>query len=388
MEGPNVAIYLDFENLAISAETVYPAQSLPLQIAPLVEYASTKGTICRRQAYADWSRDLFARYQNMLIEQGFELIHLPGTHLQGKNGADVRLAIDVMEHLEQLPSVQTLVIGSGDTDFIPLIQRVQSRNKSVVVVGFEHSVAQLVRKNSEEFKSMETLIREYRQNHLNGSSLGNGELGRKLLLQFLENHDVRQPILMSQLKQQLLRLDPQFSEKRMGYGSFKQFLNSYQGDMIERIDTAQETLPMIYFTPYTNTPTHQVKEKAAGFLSKKIRYRTDVSLRMQITGVLIQLFKVHGSISMNQLFEEVYEELKDELSKSDIRKYINTLFTGGAFEISDHDQRKPLLSRALTLKPSLVRPETLDAVYIKRVGEILQRRYTHLTDSDILDLLF
>ena len=388
MKGPNVAIYLDFENLAISAETVYPAQSLPLQIAPLVEFAASKGTICLRQAYADWSRDLFARYQNMLIEQGFELIHLPGTHLQGKNGADVRLAIDVMEHLEQFPSVQTLVIGSGDTDFIPLIQRVQSRNKSVVVVGFEHSVAQLVRKNSAEFKSMESLISSYRVTHLNGSSSTNGESGRKLLLQFLQKHDIRQPILMSQLKQQLLRLDPEFSEKRMGYGSFKQFLNFYEGDMIERIDTAHETLPMIYFSPEQNQKSQAIKETAAGFLNKKIRYRKDPGLRMEITKVLIYLFAHNKALSMNQLFEQVYEVMKSELSKSDIRKYINTLFTGGAFEISDSDQRKPLLSRALMLKPSLKGPEKLDAIYIKRIGEILQRRYAQLTDSDILDLLF
>ncbi|MEL6626579.1 MAG: NYN domain-containing protein, partial [Bacteroidota bacterium] len=96
----NVAIYLDFENLAISAETVYPSRDKPLDIGPLVDYATTKGVICSRKAYADWSKDIFAQYQNRLMDQGFELIHLPETNLQGKNGSDVRLAVDVMEYME------------------------------------------------------------------------------------------------------------------------------------------------------------------------------------------------------------------------------------------------------------------------------------------------
>ena len=100
MKRECVAVYLDFENLAISAETS-STQINALQIKAIMEFAATKGNICLKQAYADWSKDLFAQYQNTLLELGFELIHLPSSNLQGKNGADVRLAIDVIEHLHK-----------------------------------------------------------------------------------------------------------------------------------------------------------------------------------------------------------------------------------------------------------------------------------------------
>ncbi|MEL6843165.1 MAG: NYN domain-containing protein, partial [Bacteroidota bacterium] len=158
MEGGNVAIYLDFENLAISADTVYPSRVGPLSIDPIVEFALDKGAIRIKRAYADWSRDLFAQYQPKLMEKGFELIHLPATNLQGKNGSDVRLAIDVMEMLEQFSDIDFVIIGSGDTDFIPLIQRLRSRGKTVLVLGFEHSVGNLVKLNSAAFKSLEELL--------------------------------------------------------------------------------------------------------------------------------------------------------------------------------------------------------------------------------------
>ena len=111
MEEQKVAIYLDFENLAISAETIYPSQDRPLALQPLVDYATTKGAILIKKAYADWSKEIFAQYQTMLMEQGFELIHLPETNLQGKNGSDVRLAVDVMEFVELFPGIDTLLIG-------------------------------------------------------------------------------------------------------------------------------------------------------------------------------------------------------------------------------------------------------------------------------------
>ena len=122
MEGSSIAVYLDFENLAISADTVYPSKRKPLLIEPILDFAASKGVICLKKAYADWSKDMFSQYQTRLMEQGFELVHLPETNSQGKNGSDVRLAIDVMDYLGVYAEVSTFIIGSGDTDFIPLIQ--------------------------------------------------------------------------------------------------------------------------------------------------------------------------------------------------------------------------------------------------------------------------
>ena len=75
-------------------------------------------------------------------------------------GPSVRLAVDVMENLELFPSIDTIVIGSGDTDFIPLLQKIRARGKNVIVVGFEHSVGSLVKSNCTEFKALTELLGE------------------------------------------------------------------------------------------------------------------------------------------------------------------------------------------------------------------------------------
>lgn len=392
MDRNNVALYLDFENLAISAENVYPSQDKPLAIEPIVDFAASKGNISVRKAYADWSRDIFAQYQNLLMEQGFELIHLPGTNFQGKNGSDVRLTVDVMEHLELFPHFHTLIIGSGDSDFIPLIQRVRLRNIKVVIIGFEHSVGRLVKKNSAEFKALEDLLGEPEAESPSSDIVEeiDHSYGKELLLRFIRNRSGDDPVLMAQLKQHLLRLDPSFSEKELGYPSFKRFLQSMENDVVDKIEIQKDNLPVVYLKDVEDNKPKQadIKENALQFLSRKIRYQKNAPKRLKITESLFEALHSHQPISMNQMFDMVAEESTDRpLARTEIKKYINTLFTGGAFKSDPSQSNGPLLSRPFQLKETVTNPEALDQIYIQRIGEILQSRYPALNSSDILELL-
>lgn len=395
MEGQNVAIYLDFENLAISADSVYPSRNKPLELEPILDFATTKGAICLKKAYADWSKDIFGQYQRSLMNQGFDLVHLPETNLQGKNGSDVRLAVDVMEYVELFQHVDVIIIGSGDTDFIPLIQRLRSKGKTVVVIGFEHSVGGLVKRNSTEFKSLEELIGEPEVESISHDlrEKPEADYGRNLMLRFLRSRDDEEPVLMSRLKQQLLRLDPSFSEKELGFSSFKQFVISLQGDIVDRVDTDKQTLPIVYLSepsPQTNGHAHippNGKESASQFLSRKLRYHKDAPKRLEMAYSLFHSLNKMSPLSMNQMFEQVYAKLDGDLPKSDIKKYINTLFTGGAFQSSEKKAQGPLLNRPFLLAEGIVSYEGLDQIYIQRVSEILQSRYSHLASHEILEIL-
>ena len=192
---------------------------------------------------------MFSQYQTRLMEHGFDLVHLPETNSQGKNGSDVRLAIDVMDYLGLYREVSTFIIGSGDTDFIPLIQRLRGRGKKVIVLGFEHSVGKLVKRNSGEFKSLEELIGAPEEESPSSDMVDDKDksAGRDLIIRFLKSRTDEGPVLMARLKQQLLRLDPSFSEKDMGFSSFKAFVRSLEKDLVERVDTTEDTLPKVYF---------------------------------------------------------------------------------------------------------------------------------------------
>ncbi|MEM7657692.1 MAG: NYN domain-containing protein [Bacteroidota bacterium] len=395
MEGQNVAIYLDFENLAISADAVYPSQARPLRLQPIVDFAASKGTVFLKKAYADWSKNIFAQYQNKLLEQGFELVHLPATNKQGKNGSDVHLAVDVMEYMALSPSLDTYIIGSGDTDFIPLIQRLRTRGKRVIVIGFEHSVGPLVKRNSTEFRTLESLLGQPEIGSPSGDlhESPDPSYGRQLMLRFIQSSEETDPVLMSQLKQNLLRLDPSFSEKDLGFSNFKSFVRSMVGDLVEKIDTEHTTLPVVHLKePSAMTSTKEPisetdRDNAMQFLSRKLRYQKEAPLRQDMSQALFASFSQQAVMSMNEMFEKIHEALGNELAKTDIRKYINTLFTGGAFAPHNEEAEGPLLSRPFELVEDVAGAEDLDEIYIRRVSEILQSRYADLPSREILELL-
>ena len=87
------------------------------------------------------------------------------------------------------------------------------------------------------------------------------------------------------------------------------------------------------------------------------------------------------------MFDQITGNIPDSIPKTDIRKYINTLFTGSAFIPEEKKAGGPLLSRPFRLKETIQNAEHLDQVYIQRVSEILQSRYEELDPHTLLELL-
>jgi len=377
MSETNVAIYLDFENLAISAEQVYPSKDMPLNLRPILDYAASLGNICIKKAYADWLKPAMSQYQRTLVESGFELVHLPETTSQGKNGGDVRLAIDAMESLELFKMIDIFVIGSGDTDFIPLIQRIRSRGKIVIGFGFEHSVGRLTKSSCNEFKSLQELLGEPDKDTLEEPEADHDSLyGRDLLIRFINNRSVEEPVPMSQLKIDLLRLDPSFSEKKMGYPSFKKFLSDLVGDVIEKIEPHPvNDLPIVFFKDPRDISKKIVdkKEKISLFLQNSVRYPSK-PVRLNLAKSLFNALRKEKRISMHHMIEILAKDVT-EIPKIAIRKYLMACATGHVFEFSNKDEVGPLLERCQVLREGIIGPEKIDEIYQNTITQILENRF-------------
>lgn len=391
METENVAIYLDFENLAISAEEVYPSKERPLLIGPIVDFATTKGNVCIKKAYADWSKSLFSQYQKRLIEHGFEFVHLPATTSQGKNGSDVKLAIDAMENMELFKTIDIFIIGSGDTDFIALIQRIRARGKSAIVIGFDHSVGNLIKTNSTEFKSLEELLGKPEEDSLTSDLIQEigGSYGRELIIRYISNRSDDGPVPMAKLKQDLLRLDPSFSEKRLGFQTFKKFVGSLVDDLVDKIEPSPKTgLPIVYLKDIELTPEKKVdfKDSAKEFLKKSIKYLSEQSKRSEFSKILFEGFQEKNAMSMYEMVELISSKTEN-IPKITVRKFVNTLFTGKAFLPFEDDMSGPLFSRLHKLRETINNSQVLEQIYMDRVIEILNNRYPDLNDEGIKELL-
>ena len=97
--------------------------------------SSSFGTLVLTRAYADWSAEVNTGYREQLVGRAVDLVQLFPAAAYGKNGADIRLAVDAVEDMFRLPDLTHVVIVAGDSDYIALAQRCKRLGRYVVGVG-------------------------------------------------------------------------------------------------------------------------------------------------------------------------------------------------------------------------------------------------------------
>ena len=305
-----VAVYIDFDNIVISRydqvhgrgawrkDNVYRLgpgltgasdeqrdriRAATVDISAILDYASSFGTIVVSRAYADWSVGVNASYQGQLTERAVDLTQLFPSTKQMKNGADIRLAVDVIEDLFRLTDLTHVLIAAGDSDYIPLAQRSKRLGRYVVGVGVAGGTSKSLAAACNEFAdydsmpgirpaatitplkdalaasepasepaaqptddaetAAETTVeappvakRRGRASAKAGPTIP-GAIGdpvqdsaTALLLRALrlshEKDDDADWLHNSEVKKQMVRLDPAFNEKVLGFRSFSDFVKS------------------------------------------------------------------------------------------------------------------------------------------------------------------
>ena len=260
-----VAVYIDFDNIVISRynqlhgrgnrvqkikdldpkdpATAKLLDEAKVDLGAVLDYASSFGTIAVSRAYADWSVAVNADYSRQLIERAVDLIQLFPTVASGKNGADIRLALDVAEDLFRLPHLTHVVIVAGDSDYIALAQRSKQLNRYVVGIGVAGSTSKALAYACNEFKDYDALPGvtvpapvtsiELSQLKTRRSSKPRSEndIAADLLvraLQLGQEKTDEEWQSSAGVKNQMLRLDPTFQERALGFKTFTDFAQSLE----------------------------------------------------------------------------------------------------------------------------------------------------------------
>ena len=269
--GPTrVAVYLDFDNIVISRyDQVHGRNSFQrdkakglekerlelatVDIGAVIDFASSFGTLVLTRAYADWSADVNAGYHGQLVGRAVDLVQLFPAAAYGKNGADIRLAVDAVEDMFRLPDLTHVVIVGGDSDYIALAQRCKRLGRYVVGIGVAGASSRSLAAACDEFVTYDalpgipTVVPEAlkggrRGRRMNASepddepapadpqAAATGLLERALRIG--QEKDDAEWLHNSAVKAQMKRMDPSFSEKSLGFKSFSDFLRS-RSDLVD-----------------------------------------------------------------------------------------------------------------------------------------------------------
>uniref|UniRef100_A0A5Q5BFM7 HTH OST-type domain-containing protein n=2 Tax=unclassified Mycobacterium TaxID=2642494 RepID=A0A5Q5BFM7_MYCSS len=279
-----VAVYLDFDNIVISRydqvhgrssyqkdKTKDPddfadkLQRATVDIGAVIDFASSFGTLVLTRAYADWSSDVNANYRGQLVARAVDLVQLFPAAAYGKNGADIRLAVDAVEDMFRLPDLTHVVIVGGDSDYIALAQRCKRLGRYVVGIGVAGASSRSLAAACDEFVTYDALpgvpvpppaepadsdkaepAKRTRRRKPDKSEEPDhepdaepepdpGDSATALLMRALRiglEKDDADWLHNSAVKAQMKRMDPSFNEKSLGYRSFSDFLRSH-ADLVE-----------------------------------------------------------------------------------------------------------------------------------------------------------
>jgi len=331
MTEPNdarVGLYIDFDNIVISRyqqlhgrnafqrdgirnfdktsrdadpEVAARLAAATVDFNAIIDFAASFGTLVVNRAYADWSVPVNASYQRQLMSRAVDLTQLFTTTTRGtKNGADIRLAVDVVEDLFRLPDLTHVIIIAGDSDYIALAQKSKRLGRFVVGIGVAGSTSTSLAAACDEFEDYDSLpgiekvapsveadaaptdkrkagrraaepaaaaveptppantARKLTTIPMfsnaddspydepeQADDIDPQELATELLVRALQighaKGDADEWLNTGTVKNQMRRMDPSFNEKPLGYRSFSDFLSS-RSDLAEMAEDGSQRL--------------------------------------------------------------------------------------------------------------------------------------------------
>ena len=245
-EKLNIAVFVDYDNIEIGLKSTLRREfdvSIPL------DALKERGDIVAKFAYANWGRQEGAA--RLMAENAVQMVQRLPSPRGDKNGGDINLALDALEMAFTHPHVNAFAIISGDSDFIPLVNKLKEYGKTVFVVGGKAFTSTILQQNCHEFVSYESLLSDAdrsdtrerpprpqgapgtqpaREQRPQGPHRGRPaplDLGQAMplverALQVLERRAVQPQLGL--LKSTMLQLDSAFTEKAYGAGSFSDFV--------------------------------------------------------------------------------------------------------------------------------------------------------------------
>jgi uncharacterized protein (TIGR00288 family) len=257
-DEPRIAVFVDFENLAIGARDMRGQDSFRIDV--VLRRLLEKGRIVYKRAYCDWTR--YREATKELHQQGVELIDVPHTGMSGKNSADIHMVVDALELCHAKQHIDLFALLTGDSDFSPLVAKLKENDKRVMGVGVKASSSKLLIQSCDEFIYYDDLVRakppvparpapkaaashagahkEDKTDKLDKADKADNEKKSEAIAWLVETvtalaEDYEAP-WGSMVKQTLKRVHPGFSESYHGYRDFAELLEDAEDRGVLELD--------------------------------------------------------------------------------------------------------------------------------------------------------
>lgn len=394
MVDQHVAVYWDFENIHASlyclkhGKNTYRKnhgadQEKLVDIASIMDYIAGLGTVNINKAYGNWS--FFHKYQFELQEYAVDLVQLFPRGSHGKNGADIRLAMDVIEDVSANPHLSVIVVIGGDSDYIAIAQKVRQRARQIVGIGVQEFTNAYWVKSCNEFKFYTSLLVKsaaIRDLAAAGYDVGDLSEARQLLIRAIQRATEKSGetfILKAALKPMMMKLDPSFDEGNFGFVSFSEFLKKC-ADTVKIEQGKHDYHISLKATTTTPVLSGEIEPPAHPYeriLKKQQIVVPDPKQFRKTIEFVFNVFQKRGHVSSYQACSDlVLEQASEEgleLSAKTFTQVKNILFKALSFRV-DHERSE------IRLDPEI---DSAEALYYRALRTLTQRIMDNIDPQDV-----
>ena len=232
-------------------------------MSALKEEVSNHGRVVVGKAYADWvsrapelkGASQFIHDPPSLYAAGIEPVYVPtrlplrGSYQSGrtvsvKNSVDVKMTADCIDTAHNFPNINTFVLVSGDSDFIHVINSLRAVGKRVLVVGVSWATSRRMADHVDGLIFYDADVDPIDTEPEPGFNRAPAQRGRQQQPAALTNpgrHQLPEVIraiedvirteraaghtlLLTSLKQRLMRRIAGFDERKLGFSGFKKLM--------------------------------------------------------------------------------------------------------------------------------------------------------------------
>jgi len=228
------AVFIDLENCGAKVET----------LQTILHKVKTRGRIIVGKVYG--YTENYSALKELILSNTFSVVPSIRYGIAQKNNADIQLVVDALEIAYTNQLVDSFCIVSGDSDYMPLVGKLKTMGKFVVGMSRSEAASQIFLNACNEFHFLETFRPSTpatsRKKLSNDAIMTESEVNDEIVA-IIEQSETGE-IFASELKSILLRLKPDFNEKRYGCSTFGKLLFKLEGKY-KQFKIVQDNLNLI-----------------------------------------------------------------------------------------------------------------------------------------------
>ena len=246
----------------------------------VIERVKIRGDILIGKVYG--YTDSYSDLKETLLSNTFAVVPSLRYGRSQKNSMDIQLVIDALDIAYTNPLIDSFCIVSGDSDYVPLVGKLKSMGKFVLGISRSEVASGVFMSACSEFQFLESVSTGKERTSAKDSEEALSQSGVNDLIVTVLRESESGEMLAAELKNVLLRLRPNFSEKSVGFSTFGKLVAHLSQQFGAFTVKTQQHALKLSLVAHASTSTEQINKDNYVRIFKNIleEYKNDGFLRV------------------------------------------------------------------------------------------------------------